>query len=80
MKQLYIIKVDIAWVNGANVAGQKTVKLTPNEAAYDLALGRITLGETQEDQSSIVTPEKALVTAPDKTPEIVPAKALARKK
>ncbi|MBN9033742.1 MAG: hypothetical protein BGO05_07280 [Rhizobiales bacterium 63-7] len=35
------IKPGVAWINGGAVGNAKTVSLTSAEAAYDLALGRI---------------------------------------
>lgn len=40
-KTEYQIKPGVAWVNGRRVKGTKTIRLTAEEAAYDLGLSRI---------------------------------------
>jgi len=39
----YRIRPGTAWVNGKKVGAEKTIVLTPGEAAYDLSLDRISL-------------------------------------
>lgn len=40
-KTEYLIKPGVAWVNGKRVKDAKTIRLTAEEAAYDLGLSRI---------------------------------------
>lgn len=40
-KAEYLVKPGVAWVNGRRVKDSKTVRLTAEEAAYDLGLSRI---------------------------------------
>lgn len=60
-KQRYIVMPEIQWVNGALVPLDRIVLLTPDEARFDLAQGRIYLDGTQPP----VTPAPPALVASD---------------
>ena len=62
VKTEYRIAKDVTWVNGANVTGQETIKLTEAEKVFDLALGRIVPIKNAEPVSK-VKPNKPQDTA-----------------
>ena len=65
-KNLYDVREGVEWVNGARVPENRQVRLTEEEAFYDLSMGRISLPEPKRAKPSKSTADSGK--AADKKP------------